>query len=105
MATIHKRVEGKRGCGFRKPGGLYMVSAVSAPCGKLPTPLDICPTWGIFHAFKPSAIEYVVHGGESADELERLEKRGITLVDVEKEPIPAAAGPWGDTRAALPHLF
>jgi hypothetical protein len=37
---------------------------------------------GIFHAFKPSAIEYVVKGDESEEELERKEKRGITLVRI-----------------------
>ena len=37
---------------------------------------------GIFHAFKPSAIEYVVKGDESEEELERKEKRGITLIRI-----------------------
>jgi hypothetical protein len=37
---------------------------------------------GIFHAFKPSAIEYVVKGNESEEELERKEKRGITLIRI-----------------------
>ena len=37
---------------------------------------------GIFQAFKPTAIEYVVKGDESAEELERKEKRGITLVQI-----------------------
>lgn len=37
---------------------------------------------GIFHGFKPMAIEYVVTGNESEKEIENLEKRGITLVDV-----------------------
>ena len=37
---------------------------------------------GIFHAFKPSAIEYVVRGDESDDEIEALEERGITPVRV-----------------------
>ena len=40
-------VEAKRGCGFRKPGGLYLVSdGVGIGCGLLPTPLDVCPTCG-----------------------------------------------------------
>lgn len=45
---------------------------------------------GIFHAFKPTAIEYVVKGDETDEELDRLEKRGLTLVKVipeEKEPV------------------
>jgi hypothetical protein len=38
-------VEAKRGCGYRKVGGLYMVSGqLSAPCGRLPLEVHICPT-------------------------------------------------------------
>lgn len=40
-------VEGKRGCGFRKIGGLYMVGEyVSVPCDRLPFILDVCPCCG-----------------------------------------------------------
>lgn len=39
-------------------------------------------TPGIFHAFKPSRIEYVVRGDETDEELEAKEKRGFTLVKV-----------------------
>lgn len=36
--------EAKRGCGYRKPGGLYMMAGgVMAPCGKLPQELTVCP--------------------------------------------------------------
>ncbi|MDI6854017.1 MAG: hypothetical protein QME75_10510 [Deltaproteobacteria bacterium] len=39
------RFERKRGCGFRKPGGLYLVAPGDAePCCKLPLKLDVCPT-------------------------------------------------------------
>lgn len=189
MATITTKVEGKRGCGYRKGGGLYFISdGIGAPCGKLPIPLDVCPccsagikpargftwihsklfedkkcggvdnptcfscpmnlydmrlglmwcgekfyptpehfmregaamgvskrisqipkdfivgeTWialahrkaimvaegdeityqaGIFQAFKPSRIEYVVRGDETEEELDAKEKRGFTLVKV-----------------------
>lgn len=45
--------EGKRGCGYRRGGGIYLVSAgVSAPCGKLPLLLEVCPTCN--HGIKPS---------------------------------------------------
>ena len=38
-------VEAKRGCGYRKVGGLYMVSGVlSEPCHRLPFELHVCPT-------------------------------------------------------------
>jgi len=187
--NIQIRREGKRGCGWRKGGGLYLVSGhLAKECGKLPIALIVCPTcgsgikpsrgwtwinatqllegikckfegtvdcavcpmskpmgrvgliwigekfyatpaefgreasmqgvsrristvprdfklgetWvllahrkaisnpdgsftpGIFHAFKPIAIEYVVKGNESEEELERLAKRDITLVKIEK---------------------
>lgn len=37
--------EVKRGCGYRKVGGLYLVGPkLSAGCGKLPHELHICPT-------------------------------------------------------------
>lgn len=40
-------VEAKRGCGYRKVGGLYMVSERGGMhCGRLPWPLDVCPTCG-----------------------------------------------------------
>lgn len=37
-------VEARRGCGYRKVGGLYLVSGVlAAPCGRLPLELEVCP--------------------------------------------------------------
>lgn len=39
-------------------------------------------TPGIFAAFKPDRIEYVVKGTETPEEIERLEKRGFILVNV-----------------------
>lgn len=39
--------EGPRGCGYRKEGGLYLVSgSLSASCGKLPAELCVCPACG-----------------------------------------------------------
>lgn len=47
MASVRLSVEGKRGCGFRKGGGLYLVGPKEgSPCGKLPIPLEVCPTCG-----------------------------------------------------------
>jgi hypothetical protein len=38
-------VEEKRGCGYRKVGGMYLVGGIlSAPCDRLPYPLEVCPT-------------------------------------------------------------
>jgi hypothetical protein len=187
MATIETKVEGKRGCGYRKPGALYFISeGIASSCDKLPILLDVCPccsagikqargftwilsklfedkncngncercpmnlkdlrlglmwvgekyyptpahfskeaarmgvskrisqipkefivgeTWialahpkaisevnaeteeieykpGIFRAFQPDRIEYVVRGDESEEDLASKEKRGITLVKV-----------------------
>jgi hypothetical protein len=37
-------VEPRRGCGFRKVGGLYLVSrGLGVPCCKMPIPLHLCP--------------------------------------------------------------
>jgi len=40
-------VEEKRGCGYRKVGGLYLVGGyISVPCDRLPYKLERCPTCG-----------------------------------------------------------
>jgi len=40
-------VEAKRGCGYRKAGGLYLVGGgLSAPCDRMPFPLERCRTCG-----------------------------------------------------------
>jgi hypothetical protein len=45
--NVELRYDEMRGCGRRKPGGLYLISAGPArPCGKLPCPLTSCPTCG-----------------------------------------------------------
>jgi len=46
-------VEPKRGCGYRKQGGLYLVSGgTGMPCDRLPIRLDVCPVCS--HGFKQS---------------------------------------------------
>lgn len=185
MPTIITKIEGQRGCGYRKEGGLYFVSDGSAEgCCKLPHELTVCPvcnngvhfsrsfqwittalfkkkkctkelgacimaaqntkigllwcgemfyqsadhfireanrmgiskrfsqlpkgfelgvTWialahrkaipvqkgknvifkpGIFRLFKPQRIEYIIKGTETEEQLDRLEKRGFTLINV-----------------------
>jgi hypothetical protein len=43
--VIETRRDQKRGCGWRKAGGLYLVcDGLGRPCGKLPIPLGVCPT-------------------------------------------------------------
>lgn len=45
--------ESKRGCGYRKIGGLYLRSdQLGFKCGRLPIPLVVCPCCG--HGFKAS---------------------------------------------------
>lgn len=39
--------EARRGCGYRKVGGIYLVSdALGAPCDRMPYPLEVCPCCG-----------------------------------------------------------
>lgn len=46
-------VEARRGCGYRKVGGLYLVSGGAGfPCDRLPIRLDVCPVCS--HGFKQS---------------------------------------------------
>jgi hypothetical protein len=50
---IRVSAEGRRGCGYRKKGGLYLCGGgPSAPCGRIPFPLDRCPTCD--HGIKPT---------------------------------------------------
>jgi hypothetical protein len=50
---IRTVVEGARGCGYRKEGGLYLVSGQpSEPCPLIPYPLESCPHCG--SGIKPS---------------------------------------------------
>lgn len=47
MALYTVSKEGPRGCGFRKVGGLYLVSGgLPAPCGRLPMEMKVCPCCG-----------------------------------------------------------
>lgn len=46
-------VEAKRGCGFRKVNGLYLVAqGIGLRCMRLPIPLEVCPTCS--HGIKQS---------------------------------------------------
>jgi hypothetical protein len=48
MITVETRIEGRRGCGYRKPGGIYLMGPPSGhPCCKLPFELTVCPCCGV----------------------------------------------------------
>lgn len=52
MSVIVSR-EGRRGCGYRKTGGIYLVcDGPGHPCGILPMEMHVCPTCG--QGIKPS---------------------------------------------------
>lgn len=68
--------EGPRGCGYRKGGGIYLVSAgLGEPCERLPLPVVQCPTCG--HGVKPARgfawidgeefFGHIKHGTEQHD--------------------------------------
>ncbi len=43
--TVRRSIEQRRGCGYRQPGGLYLVSSTPAEeCARLPRELNRCPT-------------------------------------------------------------
>lgn len=48
---------------------------------------------GIFHAFKPTRVEYVVRGDETEQQLDRMERRGISLVKLEWTAGPQSSDP------------
>ena len=56
-------VEGPRGCGYRKAGGLYLVSGnLSEPCPRLPVETTTCPTCG--EGIRPARGYTWVDGGK-----------------------------------------
>ena len=78
MATIRTSHEAKRGCGFRQPGGLYLVSPpLGKPCGKLPIPLGVCPCCNA--GIKPSRGWTWVNGNEILASSEKECPRQTTL--------------------------
>jgi hypothetical protein len=59
----------------------------------------------IFHAFKPTAAEYVVRGDETDEEIAALEKRGITPVKVLVDGVPLGLQAGDIRRAKAPFLL
>ena len=46
MVNIETRYDRERGCGWRKHGGTYLVTAstLADPCNRMPLPLTVCGT-------------------------------------------------------------
>lgn len=51
------------------------------------------PTAGIFTAFRPTSIDYILKGDETAAQLHKLEKRGLNLVRLVRTDGPQAPLP------------
>lgn len=75
-------VEAKRGCGFRKVGGLYLVGeATGLTCDRLPYPVGVCPTCS--HGIKPSRGIRWMDGGEYfGGNCKRLQEEVASELDV-----------------------
>ena len=53
FTTISTVYDSERGCGWRRPGGMYlMADGLMAPCGRMPLSLTVCSHCG--HGIKPS---------------------------------------------------
>lgn len=60
IATVK---EAKRGCGYRSPGGLYLMGGIlGEPCHQLPFLLTVCPTCG--HGIRPARAWTWINGAE-----------------------------------------
>jgi len=70
-------VEAKRGCGYRKAGGLYIVAGgVGEPCERLPIPIVTCPTCGNDSVTRPRNFAWV-----GADYLAKMDPKCKSKVD------------------------
>lgn len=86
--NVEIRNDSKRGCGFRKPGGLYLVStSPGIPCGRLPVALERCPTCD--QGIKPS------RGWTWVDAGEIMTKRNCTAKAAQCAKCPTIVGRQG----------
>jgi len=120
IETLRER---RRGCGFRKPGGLYLISSgEGVPCCKLPIPLEICPvcqsgikpargfTWVDLKPFlKPEACENHPEGlcPLSIERVAQLGMLGLIWVGEKFYPSPTELIKEAETMGIsrrIPHL-
>jgi len=95
-------IEPKRGCGYRKVGGTYLMGGkLSAPCCKLPLTLDICPCcnqgikqtrgWTWFNPipfFSKTACAYSVIPCPASDPTSMGDKVGLLWIGEKFYPTP-----------------
>ena len=70
--NVRVSVEGERGCGYRKVGGIYLMgSGLAEPCERVPWVLEVCPCCG--GGIKPSRAPTWINPQELfADDIEPL---------------------------------
>jgi len=76
--------ESKRGCGYRKVGGLYMVGEyISVSCDRLPLRLEACPVCGAGIHFTRSMTEINPHrllGSHDGTLIELIDDQPLTTI-------------------------
>lgn len=90
-------VEKRRGCGYRKVGGLYLVcDGLSAPCDRLPFPLHVCPTCG--NGYKQHLGWQWVNGfnifGGPHKYVECIDRKLLCVICMETEKLKYAGMLW-----------
>jgi hypothetical protein len=107
MPNIRESREPRRGCGYRKGGGYYLIGGTAwAACGKLPYPLKPCPHCGQglkFHRgfgwFNPRQF---IDPRACASQLSTLDCRTCPMGDA----MPERAGiMWVGTKFYTPETF
>lgn len=80
-------IEAKRGCGFRKVGGLYLVGAgLGVTCDRLPYRIEVCPTCG--EGIKPSrGIRWMDGKKFFGGNCDKLLQETFLPGEIQKEPV------------------
>lgn len=100
---VRTSVEGARGCGFRKPGGLYLVSGgLSEECPLLPIEMEVCPTCG--EGVKPARGWTWVDGAKLIPPVEHGTPEHNAVCPLAPEGRWIAAQPDGEIRPGVEGL-